>query len=119
VACAIELGHDDAGIIWPKSLAPYDIELIGLNMKETQIREQAEKIYEELQASGFSVLFDDREVSPGFKFKDADLLGIPLQVVVSPKNLAKEQLEVKDRSTSQRSLIPRGELSNHLRGESG
>jgi len=119
VACAIELGHDDAGIIWPKSLAPYDVELIGLNMKEAQIREQAEKIYEELQASGFSVLFDDRQVSPGFKFKDADLLGIPTQVVVSPKNLAKEQVELKDRRTGQRSLIPRTELLNHLRGQSG
>ena len=119
VACAIELGHDDAGIIWPKSLAPYDIELIGLNMKESQIREQAEKIYEELQASGFSVLFDDRDVSPGFKFKDADLLGIPVQIVVSPKNLAKEQVEVKDRRTGLRSLIPRAELLNHLRGQSG
>lgn len=119
VACAIELGHDDAGIIWPKSLAPYDVELIGLNMKEAQIREQAEKIYDELQASGLSVLFDDRDVSPGFKFKDADLLGIPLQVVVSPKNLAKEQVEVKDRRTGQRTLIPRAELLNHLRGQGG
>ncbi|HEX7342874.1 MAG TPA: proline--tRNA ligase [bacterium] len=119
VACAIELGHDDAGIIWPKSLAPYDVELIGLNMKEAQIREQAEKTYEELQASGFSVLFDDRDASPGFKFKDADLLGIPFQIVVSPKNLAKAQVEVKDRSSGQRSLIPRGDLLNHLRGQSG
>jgi prolyl-tRNA synthetase len=119
VACAIELYHDDAGIVWPKSLTPYDVLVIGLNMKETQIREQADKIYAELQNAGLAVLFDDRDVSPGFKFKDADLLGIPVQVVVSPKNLKQGQVEVKDRSSGQRTLIPREELLTYLRGRSG
>jgi len=119
LACAIELGHDDTGIIWPRTIAPYDVILIGLNMKEAKIRDKAEKIYEELSAAGVEVLFDDRDVSPGFKFNDADLLGIPIQAVVSPKNLAKGQIEVKARATGDRTMIPVEELVSYLRGQCG
>ncbi|RJP82258.1 MAG: proline--tRNA ligase [Candidatus Zixiibacteriota bacterium] len=115
VACAIELGHDDKGIIWPPPLTPYDVMLIGLNMKDAAIRAQAEAIYADLQAAGLEVLFDDRDVSPGFKFNDADLLGLPWQVVVSPKNLAGGNLEVKDRATGQRTMVPLGDIVNHLK----
>lgn len=116
VACAIESSHDEAGIIWPKPLAPYDVMLIALNIKEPEIAKQAEALYVELQSKGFEVLFDDRETSPGVKFNDADLLGLPWQVVISPKSLAKGGVEVKGRAVGERNVIPLADLENTLRG---
>jgi prolyl-tRNA synthetase len=119
IACAIESGHDNAGVIWPKPLAPYDIILIALNVREPEISKLAEALYGNLQTKGYEVLYDDREVSPGVKFNDADLLGIPWQVVVSPKSLAKGGVEIKERAVGQRSVIPVAELENTLRGIRG
>ena len=116
LACAIELGHDEHGICWPRSLAPYDVILIGVNLKEAEVSRRAEEVYRALQSDGFEVLFDDRDVSPGFKFKDADLLGIPFQLVVSPKSLDRGGVELKVRSSGQRSIINVSDLPNVLRG---
>ncbi|MFH1861480.1 MAG: proline--tRNA ligase [bacterium] len=117
LACAIELGHDDQGIIWPPSLAPFDVILIGLNMKDTGVSQACETLYQELQTAGFEVIFDDRDERSGFKFNDADLLGIPLQVIISPKTLREECAEVKLRSSNQRSLVKLNELLTFLRGQ--
>jgi prolyl-tRNA synthetase len=119
VACAIESSHDDAGIIWPKPLAPYEVHLIALNVRDEAIGKQAEALYQDLQSKGYTVLFDDREVSPGVKFNDADLLGIPWQVIISPKSLAKGGVEIKERAVGQRSVIPLADLENTLRGTHG
>ena len=103
MACYLEQNHDDLGIIWDKMLAPFDIQLIGLNMKKELVVETSNKIYDELTGSGFDVLFDDRSnVQAGFKFNDADLLGMPAQVIVGDKKLKENKVEVKIRRTGER-----------------
>ncbi len=107
VACAIEQSHDENGIVWPKSIAPYQVHLIGVNMSNASVAEHANRLYDALSAAGVEVLFDDRaNISPGFKFKDADLLGMPLQVIVGEKGLKNDQVEVKRRATGERTMLP-------------
>ena len=81
-AAAVEQCHDEVGIIWPKEIAPWDLHLICLNPKKEEQKSLAEELYQKLAALGAEVLYDDRILSPGVKFKDADLIGIPLRVVV-------------------------------------
>jgi prolyl-tRNA synthetase len=119
IACAIELFHDENGIVWPESITPYDAILIGLNLDDSEVKKQAEDIYDQLQKDGFEVLYDDRNLRPGFKFKDADLLGIPYQAVVSSKSLAAGGVEVKTRSTGNRSIVNIADLPSILRGVHG
>jgi len=103
MACYIEQHHDENGIIWDKVLAPYHVQLIGLNMKKEEVINASESIYNDLQKSGYDVLFDDRvEAQAGFKFKDADLMGMPLQVIVGEKKLKEQKVEVKIRKTGER-----------------
>ncbi len=111
VACHIEQNHDDNGIVWDRALAPYDVHLIAVSARSAQVTEAAEALYGELGRSGVDVLFDDRkETSPGFKFKDADLLGMPYQVIVGEKNLAAGKIEIKERKTGTRTLVPKADL---------
>jgi prolyl-tRNA synthetase len=106
IACHIEQNHDANGIIWDKALAPFDVHLISLGSKNKDVAAAADKIYEDLKNAGCDVLYDDRvDISPGFKFKDADLLGIPYQFIVSEKNLAQNKVEVKARRTGERTYI--------------
>jgi len=103
IACHIEQHHDEFGIKWQKSIAPYDVHLICVNMNSETVVAKSEEIYSQLQKKGISVLFDDRtDASPGFKFKDADLLGMPLQVIVGEKNLKNGQIEIKERNSGER-----------------
>lgn len=104
LACHIEQRHDEHGIIWSKALTPYQVHLIGVNMKNKRVKEVSNSLYEQLLDSGVETLFDDRtDVSPGFKFKDADLLGMPIQVIVGEKNLSeKSAVEIKVRLTGSR-----------------
>ena len=105
VACHIEQNHDANGIIWDKAIAPYQIHLIAVS-KSQAVLEMAEKIYTDLTDDGVEVLFDDRtDTTPGFKFKDADLLGMPYQVIVGEKNLANGKIEIKERKTGDRVLV--------------
>jgi prolyl-tRNA synthetase len=114
----IEQNHDDKGIIWPKEIAPFQVHLIGVNMKNEEIRQTCERIYYEMQESDIEVLYDDRDdVSAGFKFNDADLLGMPLQVIVGEKNLAKNKVEIKYRSTGEKKLVELGMLIRTLQEE--
>ncbi|MCH8032597.1 MAG: proline--tRNA ligase [Bacteroidetes bacterium] len=120
MACYIEQNHDEYGIIWEKTLAPFDIQLIGLNMKKELVLEASNKIYDELTNSGFEVLFDDRtNVQAGFKFNDADLLGMPVQVIVGDKKLKESasggKVEVKLRRTGERFDVELSELVEKIK----
>jgi len=111
VACHIEQNHDGNGIIWDKALAPYHVHLIAVSAKSKEVVEMAEKVYTNLTEDGVEVLYDDRkDISPGFKFKDADLLGMPFQVIVGEKNLANGKIEIKERKTGERLLVDSGRV---------
>ncbi len=103
LAAAIEQNHDEKGVIFPPSISPYDIHLVSLNTEDPDIREAAESLYSLLGQNGFEVFYDDRNESPGVKFNDADLLGFPIRIIVSPRNLKANQVEMKSRkeATSQ------------------
>ncbi|MDY0079781.1 MAG: proline--tRNA ligase [Ignavibacteriaceae bacterium] len=111
IACYIEQHNDDKGIVWSTKLAPYKVHLLALNMKSELISGTANGIYEELRKAGVEVLFDDRsEVSAGVKFNDADLLGMPVQVIIGEKKLKTGQVEFKIRATQERKDIPLEEV---------
>jgi len=111
VAAAIEQNHDDKGMIWPESIAPYQVALLPMNMKKSQrVREATDALYEELISAGFEVLLDDRPVRPGVMFSDMELIGIPHRIVVGEKNLDREMLEYKSRCDTDSQDIPRSEI---------
>ena len=106
LAAVIEKYHDDKGIIWPLSIAPYQIYLCPLYREGSKVSEITEKLSAELEAAGLEILFDDRNESPGVKFNDADLLGIPIRVTISPRTLQSDSVEVKWRSQKEAELVP-------------
>ncbi len=106
VAALVETSHDENGIIWPMALAPYEVIIAPLNVREAEVMQSADRLYEELVAAGVDVLLDDRDQRPGVKFKDADLIGIPLRVVVGGRSLKEGQLEIKWRTEADATLIP-------------
>ncbi len=103
VAAAVEAGHDQNGIIWPLSIAPYHVEVIPLQVQNAAVLEQSLALEKSLSAAGLDVLIDDRDQRPGFKFKDADLIGIPLRVVVGERGLKEGTVEIKWRARPRRS----------------
>lgn len=106
IACAIEQSHDEHGICWPVSIAPYSIHMIGLGLHKSQEAVDAcIAIHDALEQSGIDVLFDDRDVSPGIKFNDADLIGLPLQLIIGEKGLQQGQFEMKIRKSQERQTI--------------
>ncbi len=115
LAAAVEQNHDDKGIVWPLSIAPYQVYLCPLYMENPKVSETAEKIYANLIDEGIEVLFDDRNESPGVKFNDADLLGIPLRLTLSPRTLEKESLEIKWRHQKQTQLLPLAGVANRVK----
>jgi len=115
LAAAIEQNHDDKGIIWPLPIAPYHIYLCPLYMENPQVATTAENLYADLEAQGFEVLFDDRKESPGVKFNDADLLGIPIRVTISPRTLEKNSVEIKWRSEKESQLVPLEGITEKLK----
>jgi prolyl-tRNA synthetase len=100
-AAAIEQNNDKDGIVWPKSIAPFEVEVLPLNMKDVKTLEVAEKLYKDLTEKGIEVLMDDRDERAGVKFKDADLIGIPTQIIVGERNIKEGLLEIKDRRTKE------------------
>jgi prolyl-tRNA synthetase len=106
VAAAIEQNHDDNGIIWPFSIAPFHVLLLPINYKEQKLRDAAEQIYHDLQNQHVEVLLDDRDERPGVKFKDADLIGIPLRVTIGAKGLEKGIVELRRRRDGKTDEIP-------------
>jgi prolyl-tRNA synthetase len=105
MAAVIEQSHDDYGPVWPISIAPYQVHICALNPNKENVGEVAERIYDELTAAGIEVLYDDRGEKAGFTFNDADLIGIPLRITISPKTLAENQVEFKRRESRERELI--------------
>jgi len=114
LAAAIEQNHDEKGIIWPVPIAPYHVYLCALGMDDPEVVSAAEKLYADLEEKGFEVLFDDRIESAGVKFNDADLLGVPLRVVVSQRTLRSNSAELKLRRAKETELVSLGEVSSKL-----
>jgi len=105
LASVAEASHDEKGFIWPLSIAPYEVYLCPLFLENERVAQAAERLYDELTECGIEVLFDDRDDSPGVKFNDADLLGIPLRVTISPKTLDKDSVELKWRAEKNSELV--------------
>jgi prolyl-tRNA synthetase len=108
VAAVVEEHHDGAGLVWPAALAPYAVHLVSLPGKgeaAPEVRAAADRLYDDLRSAGVEVLYDDRDQSPGVKFADADLLGMPTQLVLGAKGLAKGVVERKDRRTGERDEV--------------
>jgi len=115
VGAAIEQNHDDAGIIWPTSLAPFDVVLVPINMhRSDDVKAAAEALYDELCEKGFEVLLDDRSARPGVMFADAELIGIPHRLVISDRGLAAGELEYRHRSDTESQNMKREEALNLL-----
>jgi prolyl-tRNA synthetase len=110
VAAAIEQSYDQNGIVFPMPLAPFQVLILPININNDFLKETAEHVYQTLTENGIEVLFDDREETPGVKFKDADLLGIPLRVTLGEKNLKKGLVEIKKRRTGEVSLVKKEEV---------
>ena len=102
VGAIIESSHDKKGIIWPHSVAPFKVHLINLNMSNNETTKKVEAIYNTLKLNKVEVLYDDRETSPGTKFADADLIGIPIQLIVGPKGIKNNLAELKYRKNNQK-----------------
>ncbi len=114
VGAIVETFHDEKGIIWPESVAPYKVHLVSLGNDES-VKQEVEKLYTELLAKNIEVLFDDREASAGAKLADADLIGIPWRVVVSKKTLEQGSVEVKKRNESEAQMAKIDELMEKLK----
>ena len=110
VAAAIEQSYDQNGIIFPMPLAPFQVLILPINIGNDFLKEAAEQLYQILSENGVEVLFDDREETPGVKFKDADLIGIPLRLTLGEKNLKKGLVEIKKRKTGEVSLVKKEEV---------
>ena len=119
VACIVEAHHDEKGMVWPEEVAPYAAHLVAIGgARETRVTEVAERLHEVAQGAGYwrDILYDDRDESPGVKFTDAELLGMPWILTVSPRSLAAGGVEVTNRATGERSTRPVGEVEALIRG---
>ena len=105
----VEQHHDEKGIIWPFSIAPYSVALLGLDLDKAETRQVAEQLYADLTSAGVEVLYDDRRETAGVKFNDADLIGLPLRAVVSRRSLKNGGIELKLRSQKESRIVPLGE----------
>ena len=106
----VEIHHDEKGIIWPASIAPFDIHLVVLDSKH----KEAEHLYGLLGEAGMDVLYDDRDKAAGEKFADADLIGIPIRIVVSSRTLEKDSVEVKRRDSKEVEIVLLAEIATRL-----
>jgi prolyl-tRNA synthetase len=116
LAALIENSHDKDGIIWPASLAPCEVSVIPVGAEDEKVVAESEKIYTELREAGIDVILDDREKTAGVKFKDSDLVGFPLQVVIGKKNLAQGKVEIKDRATGEKTFISKDDTLKKVNG---
>jgi prolyl-tRNA synthetase len=122
MGCIAEAHHDENGLMWPVMVAPFQVHLVALSGKQSRESEklasQAEEIYQNLTASGLEVLFDDRDESPGVKFKDADLIGLPIRLTISERSLQNGGVEFKKRAQSERIIVGFDELVPFMKAES-
>ena len=115
VAAAIEQNHDDQGIIWPDAMAPFEVALVPLNMDKSEaVATATEALYEQLIAMGVEVFMDDRKERPGVKFAQMELIGIPVRITVGDRSLAEGNIELQERTSDQKQLIPVSEASKAI-----
>ncbi len=114
-AAVIEQSHDAQGMIWPASIAPFQAHVLVVNVRDAQMAAVAEQAYADLQAAGLEVLYDDRDERPGVKFKDADLLGVPVRITVGAKAVKEGVVEVRRRRTGEVSTVPPAELAARVK----
>ena len=114
LSASIEQNHDAAGIIFSKLIAPYDVFLLGLNVEQENVKNESDSLYKSLTSNGVNVLYDDRIESPGVKFNDADLIGLPLRLVVSTRNIDQGVIEVKNRATADAVKISKDEIVKYV-----
>jgi prolyl-tRNA synthetase len=117
LACVVEAHHDDKGIIWPISIAPYQVHLVALANEKSAAAATADQLYADLTAAGVEVLYDDRAESPGVKFMDADLIGIPLRLTVGERGLKRGGVELKRRDSADSTLVPVADVPAAVRAE--
>jgi prolyl-tRNA synthetase len=117
MATLVEHSHDEKGIVWPFSIAPYHVALIGLDLEKEENRQVAERLYADLTAAGVEVLYDDRAETAGVKFNDADLVGLPLRAVVSKRSLQNGGIELKLRSQKEGHIAPLKDAVQVIRNE--
>ena len=115
LASSIEVNNDKDGIIWPKSISPYEIVVLPLNTKNENLQKFSEKLYKDMCKAGMDVIIDDRRERAGVKFKDADLIGFPIQVIIGEKNLEKGKVEIKTRKNKKSELIDSKGIMNRLK----
>jgi prolyl-tRNA synthetase len=110
----IEASHDEAGIVWPESVAPFDIALINMKPGDADCDRISESLYASLSAGGKDVLYDDTDQRAGGKFATADLIGLPWQVIVGPRGAAAGEAEIKNRRTGERETLSLAEVANRF-----
>ncbi len=110
----VEVLSDVKGIVWPTEVAPFQVHLLALNIDNEEVRRESDELYESLTRKGIEVLYDDREARPGEKFADADLLGLPVRIVLSEKTLASGHFEVKERQGGKELALAEAELFDYL-----
>ena len=116
VGAIIEASHDEKGIIWPESVAPFKVGIINLRKDDSLCVKESDLLYSAIGDAGLSVLYDDRDESGGAKFANMDLIGLPWQVIIGPRGLKEGQVEVKNRATDQKQSVPLGDVLNVLLG---
>jgi prolyl-tRNA synthetase len=117
VAALIEAGHDDAGIVWPDEIAPFDVAVLNLKAGDAGTDAACEQLYAALLAKGYDALYDDTDTRPGGKFATADLIGVPWQIIVGPKGLGEGKVELKRRTTGERELVPLEAALDRFKGK--
>ena len=105
LAAIIEEHHDENGIVWPRAVAPYDVHIVAL-ARDEEITRVSDQLYNDLNRAGIATVYDDRDLSPGVKFNDADIMGMPLRVTVSSRSLQQGGVEIKWRWSDEREIIP-------------
>jgi len=116
IAAIIEVNNDAGGIMWPKEVAPFDVEILPLQITDEAAMNLAKTYYEQLKASGLDVLLDDRDESAGRKFNDADLIGIPVRIIIGKRMLANNQVEIKIRRTGEVKVVDKDKVKEEIEG---
>jgi prolyl-tRNA synthetase len=117
LAAVVEQNHDENGIVWPMAIAPVQVTLLPLQLKDEAVVAVAEQLYRELTEAGVEVMLDDRDLRAGFKFKDADLIGVPIRITIGSRGVVDGQIEYKLRTESQARLVPIGDAVAEVKGE--
>jgi prolyl-tRNA synthetase len=114
IAAVIEVNNDAGGIMWPKEIAPFDVEILPVQANDETAMSLAKTYYEELKGLGLDVLLDDRDESAGRKFNDADLIGIPLRIIIGKRMLANNQVEIKIRRSGQVVVVDKDKVKEEI-----